>query len=129
MTIEKVRLDKWLWAARFFKTRAKSKEAIDGGKIHIDDVRGKPGKDIQLGDVIVIRQGWAEKTIIVKGVSEKRRGAPEAAAMYEETPESIESRLSIAAQRKAAGQHLSTEKKPSKKDRRMIHQFKERNSE
>jgi ribosome-associated heat shock protein Hsp15 len=129
MTGEKVRLDKWLWAARFFKTRAKSKEAIEGGKVHIDGTRGKPGKDVQIGEQIIIRQGWDEKTIIVKGVSEKRKGAPEAALMYEETQESIASRLSLASQRKAAGQHITSEKRPNKKNRRLIHQFKERNSE
>jgi len=127
MSMDKVRLDKWLWAARFFKTRAKSKEAIDGGKVHIDGVRGKAGKDIGLGDEIRIRQGWYEKIIIVSGVSEKRRGAPEAAAMYDETPESIEARALIAAQRKAAGQHISSEKRPTKKNRRLIHKFKEKN--
>ncbi len=77
----KVRLDKWLWAARFFKTRVKSKEAIDGGKIHIDGVRGKAGKDLKIGEVLKIRQGWDEKTVVVLKVSEKRRGAPEAAEM------------------------------------------------
>ena len=95
MTGEKVRLDKWLWAARFFKTRAKSKEAIEGGKVHIDGVRGKPGKDVQIGEKIIIRQSWDEKTIIVKGVSEKRKGAPEAATMYEETPEVSQPYLKI----------------------------------
>jgi len=123
----KVRLDKWLWAARFFKTRAKSKEAIEGGKVHIDGVRGKAGKDIRVGDEIRIRQGWDEKTVIVSGVSEKRRGAPEAAAMFEETPGSIEARELLSAQRKAAGQHISSESRPSKKDRRLIHRFKEKN--
>lgn len=126
---QKVRLDKWLWAARFFKTRAKSKEAIEGGKVHIDGVRGKAGKDIRQGDEIRIRQGWDEKTIIVTGVSEKRRGAPEAATMYNETPESIEARERNAAQRKAAGQHISSDNRPSKKDRRLIHKFKEKNRE
>jgi len=116
-----------IWAARFFKTRAKSKEAIDGGKVHIDGVRGKAGKDIRAGDEIRIRQGWYEKIIIVSGVSEKRRGAPEAAGMYNETPESIEARALITAQRKAAGQHISSEKRPTKKDRRLIHKFKEKN--
>ncbi len=123
----RVRLDKWLWAARFFRTRAKSKQAIDGGKVHIDGVRGKPSKEIQIGDEIKIRQGWDEKVVIVTGLSEQRRGAAEAEALYQETPESIEKRLQVAESRKAAGTHLGSIGRPSKKDRRQIHRFREQN--
>ena len=127
MSLEKVRLDKWLWAARFFKTRALSKQAIDGGKVHIDSVRGKPGKEIQIDDEIIIRQGWDEKTVIVTGISDKRRSASEAMKLYNETQTSIDARQKMADQRRAAGQHLSSEKRPSKKDRRLIHKFREQN--
>lgn len=122
----KVRLDKWLWAARFFKTRAKAKEAIDGGKVQVEGVRAKPSKEIKVGETIKIRQGWDEKLVEVKALSEQRRGAPEAAALYEETRESIEKRLTIAAQRKAAGGHIVSAR-PSKKDRRQIHRFRQQN--
>ena len=124
---KKVRLDKWLWAARFFKTRAKAKEAIDGGKVHIDGARGKPSKEIKVGETIKLRQGWDEKVVVVKGLSEQRRGAPEAAMLYEETEDSIEKRLTIAAQRKAAGGQMMSKGRPSKKDRRQIHRFREQN--
>ena len=122
-----VRLDKWLWAARFFKTRGKAKEAIDGGKVHMDGVRAKPSKEVKVGDTIKLRQGWDEKVVNVLSLSEQRRGAPEAALMYEETQESIEKRLEIAAQRKAAGGQIISAGRPTKKDRRLIHRFREQN--
>lgn len=125
--MSKIRLDKWLWAARFFKTRAKAKEAIDGGKVHIDGTRSRPSKEIKIGEIIQLRQGWDEKTVVVTGLSEQRRGATEAAVLYEETAASIDKRLLIAEQRKAAGQQLSTQGRPTKKDRRQIHRFKEQN--
>ncbi|MCB1645759.1 MAG: RNA-binding protein [Pseudomonadales bacterium] len=125
--VDKVRLDKWLWAARFFKTRAKAKEAIEGGKVHIGGVRGKASKEVQVGDELTIRQGWDEKVVTVKGVSEQRRGAPEAQQLYEETPASIEKRELIAEQRKAAGTTLQTPGRPTKRDRRLIHRFREDN--
>src|SRR5690554_6954201 len=74
----KVRLDKWLWAARFFKTRALAKEAIEGGKVRYNGARTKPGKVVEVGAELSIRQGWAERTVTVLGLSEQRRGAPEA---------------------------------------------------
>jgi len=125
--MSKVRLDKWLWAARFFKTRAKAKEAIDGGKVHMDGNRARPSKEIKLGELIQLRQGWDEKVVVVKALSEMRKGAPEAALLYEETPDSIEKRLQIAEQRKAAGSQVISEGRPTKKDRRQIHRFREQN--
>jgi len=125
--VSKVRLDKWLWAARFFKTRAKAKEAIDGGKVHIDGNRARPSKEIKLGELIQLRQGWDEKVVVVKALSEKRQGAPEAALLYTETSGSIEKRLQIAEQRKAAGNQVISEGRPTKKDRRQIHRFREQN--
>jgi ribosome-associated heat shock protein Hsp15 len=125
--VTKVRLDKWLWAARFFKTRAKAKEAIDGGKVHIDGNRARPSKEIKLGELIQLRQGWDEKVVIVKALSEKRQGAPEAALLYTETPDSAEKRLQVAEQRKAAGNQVISEGRPTKKDRRQIHRFREQN--
>ena len=126
--MSKVRLDKWLWAARFFKTRAKAKQAIDGGKVHIDGVRGKASKELQLGDILVIRQGWDEKTVVVTGLSMQRRGAVEASLLYEESSDSIQRREESAAQRKTlAGSHVVSDNRPSKKQRRQIHQFRDQN--
>ncbi len=125
--MSKVRLDKWLWAARFYRTRAKAKEAIDGGKVHMDGTRAKPSKELKVGDIVELRQGWDERVVLVKALSEQRRGAPEAALLYEETPESIEKRLRIAEQRKAAGGQIVSSGRPSKKDRRQIHRFRDQN--
>ena len=122
-----VRLDKWLWAARFFKTRAKSKEAIDGGKIHLGGHRCKPSKEVVVGDILNITQGFDEKIIIVQQVSEKRGSATIAQGLYEETAESETKRLLLTEQRKAAGAHIMSEGRPTKKNRRLIHQFRDKN--
>lgn len=122
------RIDKWLWAARFFRTRAKAKEAIDGGKVHINGNRAKPSKELTVGDTLELTQGWDEKVVIVQGLSDTRRSATIAQELYEETAESIGKRQLVAEQRKAAGSQVRSEGRPSKRDRRMIHQFKNRNS-
>lgn len=123
--MDKARLDKWLWAARFFKTRAKSKQAIVGGKVHIGSVRTKASKEIGVGDVIEIRQGWEQRTVIVKRLSTERSGAAEASLLYEETSESLAKRKLVAQQRKAAGSLVSRDGRPSKKDRRSIIKFRQ----
>ena len=120
-----VRVDKWLWAARFFKTRAKAKEAIDGGKVHLEGQRLKPSKELQIGQVLLIRQGWDEKTVVVMGLSEQRRESSSALALYEETSDSVAKRELAQAQRQAAGPASQSAGRPSKKDRRRIHQFLE----
>ena len=122
-----VRIDKWLWAARFFKTRAKAKEAIDGGKVHINGSRSKPSKEIVIGDTLKITQGWFEKVVTVKDLSEKRQGAPIAQLLFDETEESMDKRALLTEQRRAAGKHIRTEGKPSKKQRRLIHKFRDNN--
>ena len=128
MSHQQVRLDKWLWAARFFKTRAQSKTAIEGGKIHVDGQRAKPSKETILGATIKIRQGWDEKTVVVDSVSDQRRNATEAATLYTETTQSITLREQRTAERKAANQSLSyQDQSPNKKQRRQIHRFKEDN--
>lgn len=125
--MEKLRLDKWLWAARFFRTRAKAKEAIDGGKVHVGGARGKPSREVQIGEELKIRQGWDERVVIIKALSDQRRGAPEAQVLYEETPESIERREHEASQRRLAGSQLAPQGRPSKRDRRQIHEFRDKN--
>jgi len=121
--LEKVRIDKWLWAARFFKTRNLAKQAIDGGKVHLDGARVKPSKDIEVGMRLSIRQGWDVKEVDVMALSDKRRGAPEAATLYAETEASIAARTLKAEQRKAMTT-VRSEGKPTSKQRRQIHRFK-----
>ena len=95
---DKVRLDKWLWAARFFKTRALAKAAIEGGKVHCRGERCKPSKEPKVGDELLIRIGFDERTVVVRALSAVRRGAPEAQTLYEETPQSLAAREEAAAQ-------------------------------
>jgi ribosome-associated heat shock protein Hsp15 len=127
---KKIRLDKWLWAARFFKTRSLAKQAIEGGKVRYEGDRVKVSKELAVDAVLQIRQGWDEKTVIVKALSDQRRSASEAAMLYEETAESIELRLQKSAERKAlnAGQSYQNAR-PNKKDRRQIHRFKQQDYE
>lgn len=124
--MEKVRIDKWLWAARFFKTRSLAKAAIEGGKVHADGQRVKASKEIIVKQVLTIRQGWDEKDIEVLALSDKRGPAPIAQQLYQETDESITKREAEAAKRKVLrGIDLSPEQRPSKKQRRQIHRFRE----
>ena len=124
--MEKVRIDKWLWAARFFRTRALAKKAIDGGKVRMSGQRTKPSKEVKVGEVIIVRQGWDEKEVVVECLSDQRRGAPEAATLYSETQDSVSQREKMAVERKAirAG-HQASAHKPTKKQRRQIHRFLE----
>ncbi len=123
--LSRLRLDKWLWAARFFKTRSQAKSAIEGGKVQLDGQRVKVSREIVAGDRLHIRQGWDLKEVIVRQLSEQRRGAPEAQALYEETSASIAKREAEAAARKAAGGMIERPAhRPTKKQRRQIHRFK-----
>ncbi|WP_026146473.1 RNA-binding S4 domain-containing protein [Zestomonas thermotolerans] len=120
---DKVRLDKWLWAARFFKTRALAKAAIEGGKVHCRGERCKPSKEPKIGDELTIRTGFDERTVVIQALSAVRRGAPEAQTLYRETEESITRRERAAALRKAGALGVQTEGRPTKKQRRQIRQF------
>jgi ribosome-associated heat shock protein Hsp15 len=120
---DKVRLDKWLWAARFFKTRALAKAAIEGGKVHCRGERCKPAKEPKCGDELTLRTGFDERTVVILALSAVRRGATEAQALYRETEESIARREQAAAQRKAGALGITTEGRPSKKQRRQIHRL------
>lgn len=126
---DKVRLDKWLWAARFYKTRALAKTAIESGKVHHRGERCKPGKEPRVGDEYQIRAGFDERTVVVQALSIVRRGAPEAQALYAETEASIAKRKAAAAQRKAGALGVSTDGKPSKKQRRDLFKFHGSNHE
>jgi ribosome-associated heat shock protein Hsp15 len=122
----KLRIDKWLWAARFFKTRSLAKAAIEGGKVQLDGQRIKVSKEIAVGDRLQIRQGFDQREVVVEALSDQRRGAPEAQLLYTETAASIAKRESESAARKAAGGMIDRPAhRPSKKQRRQIHRFKE----
>lgn len=121
-----VRADKWLWAARFFKTRSIAKAAIEGGKVHHDGERIKVSKEIRIGMELTIQQGFDRKTVVVKALSNVRGGAPAAQRLYEETEVSIARRELISTQRKLHNL-ARPEHRPSKKDRREISKFKQEN--
>ena len=117
----RVRLDKWLWAARFYKTRALAVDAIDAGRIEVNGERSKRAKLVQAADKIRIRMGPYEHIVSVKGVSERRGPAPVAAKLYEEDPESRKQREVMAAHVKAMNANTGYESgRPTKKDRRDI---------
>jgi ribosome-associated heat shock protein Hsp15 len=121
---DKIRLDKWLWAARFYKTRALAKAAIESGKVHHRGERCKPGKEPRVGDELQIRIGFDEKTVVVQALSAVRRGAPEAQALYAETEASMAKRENAASMRKAGATGMTTDGKPSKKQRRDLFKFR-----
>lgn len=121
---DKVRIDKWLWAARFFKTRTLAKTAIEGGKVQLAGQRVKVSREITAGDVLRIRQGWDERDVVVKAVSEQRRGAPIAQTLYEETTESIARRERAAEARKAAGAMTRPTQRPGKHERKALERLR-----
>ena len=121
-----VRLDKWLWAARFFKTRALAAEAAAGGKVEINGERAKPSRIVRLGDRLRIRRGPFEWTVIVKDTARLRGPAPQAQQLYEETEESARQRAAAAAQLKLERPLEFASGRPSKKDRRAIAHFTKR---
>jgi ribosome-associated heat shock protein Hsp15 len=120
---EDVRLDKWLWAARFFKTRSIAKEAIEGGKVRYEGEHCKVGRIVKIGALIRVRQGYEEVEVLVLALSDQRGGAAQARLLYEETPASIEKRERAKLERQAASNFASDER-PSKQQRRLIHRFK-----
>lgn len=122
----KLRVDKWLWAARFFKTRSLAKAAIEGGKVQIDGQRIKVSREISVGEQLRIRQGWDERDVEVLVLSDQRRGAPDAQLLYRESAESIERREQTAQARKLAGGMTErTARRPDKRARRQIHRFRD----
>ncbi|MBV7388508.1 ribosome-associated heat shock protein Hsp15 [Pasteurellaceae bacterium TAE3-ERU1] len=120
-----VRLDKWLWAARFYKTRSLAREMIDGGKVHYNGQRSKPSKIVELGAHITLRQGSDEKEVIVQALSDKRGGASVAQTLYQETAQSVQKREAMALARKANALSMpNPERRPNKKERRDLLKFK-----
>lgn len=126
----KTRLDKWLWAARFYKTRHIAAEAINGGHVHLNEQRVKPSRTLQLGDELKIHKTPFTFEISVKGLSVRRGPAKEAQLLYEEHEESIKKREILAEQRKLnAAQFPHAERRPDKRNRRRIIRFKNINRE
>lgn len=122
--LHKLRIDKWLWAARFFKTRSLASDAVNGGKVHLNGDRVKAAKNVTIGDVLRIRRGEEVWTITVLSLFEKRRQASIAQTMYEELPESLQLREEVMAERKALSSSRIVSHRPSKRERRHIIKFK-----
>ena len=121
-----VRIDRWLWAARFFKTRSLAKAAVEGGKVHLESSRVKPSKEVQVGQQLEIRRGDTFQVVIIETLSEQRGSATVAQTLYTETPESIEQREVRKSVRRMeqAGLNLPSSK-PDKKNRRALAQLKD----
>ncbi len=125
--LQSVRLDKWLWAARFFKTRANAVEAVNGGKVHLNDLRVKPSRNIKIGDELTITRDNFKYTVTVIALNDKRRPAKEAQLLYEESKDSIKAREQERDLRKMTNANMrSSDKKPNKKERRQMDKWRGR---
>lgn len=120
--MERLRIDKWLWAARFYKTRSLATDEIDKGRVAVNDQEAKPSREVKVGDTVAIRREGVTRTVLVKGVSDVRGPAPVAQQLYEETPESIQQREKAAEQRRLAREPaLAIEHgRPTKRGRREL---------
>lgn len=118
------RLDRWLWAARFFKTRPLAVDAINGGHVHVNDERVKPARNVRPGDKVRITKGFETWVITVKGINGQRRPAPEARLLYEESEHHREQREAVIEERRLHGVNIKVHK-PDKRERRLIEQFKQ----
>lgn len=126
-TAEEIRIDKWLWAARFFKTRSLAAEAVAGGKVEVNGARAKPSRNIRSGETLNIRKGPFDWTVIVRGIAKNRGPAPQARLLFDETEESIRKRAATAAQMKfERPPEFDLPGRPSKKDRRAMQRFTKR---
>jgi ribosome-associated heat shock protein Hsp15 len=126
--MDRVRIDKWLWAARFYKTRSQATEAVDGGKVEVNGARAKPAKEVRAGDELRIRRGPYEHLVVIRGLSDRRGPASVARTLYEETPESVAAREKLREEHRLAPAMFVYEEKgrPTKKDRRALAAFIER---
>lgn len=122
-----MRIDKWLWAARFFKTRSLAQQAVEGGKVQIEGQRAKPSKLVKTGLTVEVRIGQDTRILTVTGVAEKRGNATAAALLYQETDASIAAREAAAAKRSAErSAQVAPDHRPSKKERRDLQRFRDR---
>jgi ribosome-associated heat shock protein Hsp15 len=121
----RVRVDRWLWAARFFKTRAAAKRALEAGRVLCAGQRVKPSREVGPGLELVIERGLSEQTIVITAVAERRGSASDAAQLYVETPASIARRTEAAAQFRARGAPISPESRPDRRDRRELKRMKQ----
>ena len=121
---DKLRIDKWLWAARFFKTRSLAVDAVESGKVLVNEVRVKPAKTVGAGDKLDLRLGQYQFLLEIMAISNQRGPAPEAQKLYRETDASRERRASLAAQLKAEQPLFAFKGRPTKRDRRLIAKFK-----
>ena len=121
-----VRVDRWLWAARFFRTRSLAKSAVAGGKVHVDDQRVKPAKELRIGQTVRIHKDSVVFTVVVKKLSEQRGSAAIAQTLYEETSNSVEQRQAAVSERRMtrAGLHIPAQR-PNKRDRRARNQLRD----
>ena len=128
--LESIRIDKWLWAARFFKTRSMAAQAVSGGLVQVAERRVKASRRIRRGEAVHVRRGAQARDVIVKGLREERRPAPEAQTLYEETSESIERRTSEQARREQARMRRDrAHGRPTKRDRRALARWREHQSQ
>lgn len=120
--MDKLRLDKWLWAARFYKTRSLAVEEIDRGRVRVNDQDAKPAREVKAGDTVTLRQGSVVRTVVVRGISSQRGGAPQARLLYEETAESLQRQAVAAEQRHLANDPAASQLhgRPTKRDRRHL---------
>jgi ribosome-associated heat shock protein Hsp15 len=121
MSVEQIRIDKWLWAARFFKTRTLAAAAVDNGRVRVDGERVKPARNVRCGELLQIDNGSTEWEVAVRALSDKRGSAAVAQTLYEETEESVRKRRQQAEQRKLFHEpSLEIKGRPTKRDRRML---------
>ena len=120
--MEKLRIDKWLWAARFYKTRSLAVEEIDKGRVRVNDLEVKPAREVKVGDTVALRQGPVIRTLVVRGISSQRGAAPVAQQLYEETEASLALKAQAQEQRKLGLEPASSQEhgRPTKRDRRNI---------
>ena len=120
--MEKLRIDKWLWAARFYKTRSLAVEEIDKGRVRVNDLEAKPSREVKAGDRVALRQGTLTRTLVVRGISSQRGPAPVAQQLYEETEESLRLKAQAAEQRHLTSDPASSLEhgRPTKRDRRSL---------
>jgi ribosome-associated heat shock protein Hsp15 len=120
--MDKLRIDKWLWAARFYKTRALAVEEIDKGRVKVNGLEAKPAREVKPGDTVSLRQGPVNRTVVVRGISNQRGAAPIAQQLYEETEESLRLKAEAAEQRRLSGDPAGAQEhgRPTKRDRRTL---------